>query len=338
MSIPSIPIILLKSPSNPPESDSYTQLFSSPFSGPASADQPTYTYNPVHIPVLGHAYDTTPLLPLLSNSFLPYGGLIFTSQRAVSAFALALSQLPESDKKLDWNIPIYAVGPATTKAIKAVCAQHLPGCESGVLGEEAGTGEALAHIIMKDYNNLWNEQRRCVDKDKDQEKEKKKPLLFLTGAKHRDIIPRLLSSPSLPPTDRIEVQEMVIYTTTSLPNFPTSLKATLDATEQEMHLSGARWIVVFSATGGEDILRALGWLNEETGQAHGSWKEEERKTFVASIGPTTRDWMRESFGREPPGRSRPPSAEGAQAGAEAFMKGRDIGCERVEGFGGDGGG
>ena len=338
MSNPSIPVILLKSPSNPPESDSYTQLFSSPFSGPSSADQSTYAYNPIHIPVLGHAYDTSPLIPLLSDSYFPYGGLIFTSQRAVSAFALALSQLPELDRKPDWNIPIYTVGPATTKAIKATCAQHLPECEASVLGEEAGTGEALAHIILKDYNSRWNEQQSWLDAEKDQKEEKKKPLLFLTGAKHRDIIPRLLSSPSLPATERIDVREMVIYTTTSLPNFPTSLKTTLDATVQVMQLSGARWIVVFSATGGEDILRALGWLNEETGQAGGTWKEEERKTFVASIGPTTRDWLRESFGFEVDVCARRPSAEGVREGVESFMKGRDIGCQRVEEVGGDGDG
>ncbi|KAG7009339.1 hypothetical protein G7Y79_00003g012070 [Physcia stellaris] len=305
MSSPSIPIILLKSPSNPPESDSYTQLFRSPLSGPASTDQPTYTYNPVHIP------------------------------RAVSAFALALSQLPESDRKPEWHIPIYAVGPATTKAIKATCAQHLPGCEASVLGEEAGTGEALVHIILKDYNSRWKEQENELDKGED---EKKKPLLFLTGAKHRDVIPRLLSSPSLPATERIDVRETVIYTTTSLPNFLSSFRATLDATEQAMRYSGARWIVVFSATGGEDMLRALGWLNEKTGQAGGAWKEEGRKTFVASIGPTTRDWLRESFGFEVDVCARKPSAEGVREGVEAFMKGRDIGCRRVEGVGegGDG--
>lgn len=336
MSNLSIPIILLKSPSNPPESDSYTRLFHSPFSGPSSADQSTYAYDPVHVPVLGHAYDTSPLTPLLADSYLPYGGLIFTSQRAVSAFALALSQLSQSDRKLDWNIPIYAVGPATTKAIKAVCAQHLPGSEISVLGEEAGTGEALAHIILKDYNSRWNEQQRSADKDEDKKKGKKTPLFFLTGAKHRDIIPRLLSAPSLPATERIDVQEMVIYSTTSLPSFPTSFKATLDATEQAMQRSGARWIVVFSAAGGEDMLRALGWLNEETGQAGGTWKEEERKTFVASIGPTTRDWLRESYGFEVDVCARSPSAEGVREGVEAFMKGRDVGCERGEGVGGDG--
>ncbi|KAL8794149.1 MAG: hypothetical protein Q9195_003334 [Heterodermia aff. obscurata] len=288
MPSPPIPIIFLKSPSQPPETDSYTRLFSPP------------TYTPIHIPVLTHTLNTGPLLPLLSHpSSLPCSGLIFTSQRAVSAFSLALSQLP-SFAPPDWTI--YAVGPATTKAIK----RCLP---TDVVGEEAGTGEALAQIILEDYNGREGPRER-------------KPLLFLTGETHRDVIPRMLSSDTLPPEQRIEVVEMVVYSTSALSSFESSFEEMLEQTEG----ASVRWVVVFSATGGEAMLKALGWLD-------GEWKGSgERKTFVASIGPTTRDWLRQGFGFEVDVCARKPSAEGLREGVEAFMRAR----ERGEDTGGNG--
>ena len=315
MPSPSIPIILLKSPSSPPETDSYTRLFSTSPQTPAVTPHTTNTYSPIHVPVLTHTFDTAPLLPLLASPHLPYGGLIFTSQRAVSAFSLALSTLPSFPspaQKLDWAIPIYAVGPATTKAIKRLCAQHLPACEANVVGEDAGTGEALARIILEDYNSPHRNQGH----------ETRKPLLFLTGESHRDVIPRMLSSSALSAGQRIEVEEMVVYSTSALSSFGTSFEAALHQTEE----AGARWVVVFSATGGEAMLRALGWLDEGSRRVSSTWKGDgERKTFVASIGPTTRDWLREEFGFEVDVCARKPSAEGVREGVEAFMREKGVG-------------
>lgn len=315
-----IPILLLKTPSNPPETDSYTKLFS------AHQHQHPATYNPIHIPVLTHKYATAPLLPLLTSPSLPYGGLIFTSQRAVSAFSLALSQaldtpsFPSSQRTRfsEWSIPIYAVGPATTAAVKGVCAVYLPACESRVRGEEAGTGEALAHIILEDYNDRQHQWGN------DGELGEKKPLLFLTGEKHRDIIPRMLQSSSLGPEARIKVVEIVIYSTAAVEGFEASFEHMLGITEEEARKAGARWVVVFSAPGGESMLRVLGWLDEETGRVKDDWDkgggDEGRRTFVASIGPTTRDYLRKAYGFEVDVCASTPSAEGVRVGIERFMR------------------
>ena len=310
-----IPVLLLKSHSDPPESDSYTRLFSFP--------SQTYTYNPIHIPVLTHQYITGPLLPLLSPLEFPiqfkFGGLIFTSQRAVSAFSLALSQAlnslqctPECLARCkEWSVPIYAVGPATTKAVRDVCALYLPACVSRVMGQEAGTGEALARIILRDYDTHGKEQQECGGK---------KPLLFLTGEKHRDIVPRMLQSSELAEDERILVEEMVVYTSAAMEGFEDDFRIILKDTEE----AETRWIVVFSAIGGEGMLGALGWLDKKTRRVKDHWEKVnekgERRTFVASIGPTTRDYLRNELGFEVDVCAEKPSAKGVQDGIESFTR------------------
>lgn len=80
-----IPILLLKTKSSP--GDSYEELF--------SAAHDDDTYEPTFVPVLQHKFDDNglstvrQLLRVRSISLGPgagYGGLIFTSQRAVEAF------------------------------------------------------------------------------------------------------------------------------------------------------------------------------------------------------------------------------------------------------------
>ena len=124
---------------------------------------------------------------------------------------------------------------------------------------------------------------------------------------------------------------MVVYSTSALPSFEASFAAALRGTE---HAGAVRWVVVFSATGGEAMLRALGWLDE----GRSGWKgDAARKTFVASIGPTTRDWLREEFGFEVDVCARKPSAEGVKEGVEAFMRERgEVGQGSGEGNGGNG--
>ena len=298
----SIPILLLKSPSQPPETDSYTRLFSDPSS--------TYSFNPIHVPVLTHAYNPKPLIPLLSDTAsFPYGGLIFTSQRAVSAFSLALSQTNSSALR-EWSLPIYAVGPATTKAVKAICAQHLPCCMDQVLGEDAGTGEALAQIVLRNYNERWQNEENSSDS----ERKARKPLLFLTGEKHRDIIPRMLQSPFLPEKERIVATEMVVYSTAAMDTFEGEFKRVLDEIEQ----AGVRWIIIFSATGGEGMLKALGWYDAKTGMVKDDFQQG-RSTFVASIGPTTREYLRKEFAFEVDVCAEKPSPNRVKEGIEAFM-------------------
>lgn len=84
----SIPVLLLKTKSSP--GDAYEELFSSPAAGDG------FNFKPEFLPVLEHRFEGKGLnrvRQLLKSKAIgakdtcPYGGLIFTSQRAVEAFA-----------------------------------------------------------------------------------------------------------------------------------------------------------------------------------------------------------------------------------------------------------
>jgi uroporphyrinogen-III synthase len=88
MSTDKIPILLLKTKSTP--NDSYDEYFSST----------TTAFNPIFIPVLEHRPNTSNLRQVwhwLRHDELRkrYGGMIFTSQRAVEAFAQVVQELEE---------------------------------------------------------------------------------------------------------------------------------------------------------------------------------------------------------------------------------------------------
>jgi hypothetical protein len=88
----SIPVLLLKTKSNP--GDAYEEAFSSREDG-------DFAFEPRFLPVLEHRFDTEGLRrlgELLESRGIgggeesSYGGLIFTSQRAVEAFAKMVDQ------------------------------------------------------------------------------------------------------------------------------------------------------------------------------------------------------------------------------------------------------
>ena len=84
-----------------------------------------------------------------------YGGLIFTSQRAVEA----LSKLVEDGSGPGWphlqEVPVYSVGPATTRALRAAVPPPSQKTETEpplrIFGEHTGNGEALAPFIRQHY-------------------------------------------------------------------------------------------------------------------------------------------------------------------------------------------
>lgn len=190
---------------------------------------------------------------------------------------------------------MYSVGPATTRALKAV-SQHPP---LQVFGEHTGNGEALALFIQEHYGN-WYSGRATLP-----------PLLFLVGEQRRDIIPKTLMDPSLASDKRIEVTETVIYGTGVMESFPQDFADVLDKTQ-----GVERWVVVFSPTGCDSMLEGLGLLKDgdprqrQVSQAGG-------KTHIATIGPTTRDHLKK-LGYEADVCADKPSPEGVLAGIMGF--------------------
>ncbi|KAH9890871.1 tetrapyrrole biosynthesis, uroporphyrinogen III synthase [Xylariomycetidae sp. FL2044] len=291
-----IPILLLKTKSTP--SDAYEELFTTPRQG--------FKFDPAFVPVLQHQFEQDGLKTcneLLEKKLISgspeaaYGGLIFTSQRAVEAFAKLVD---EGQGDRDWphlqDIPIYSVGPATTRALRAV--SQTPPLQ--IFGEHTGNGDALAHFILEHYGD-WYKDRAS-----------KPPLLFLVGEQRRDIIPKTLMDETLPSDRRIQVNEVVVYGTGVMESFGKDFEAIISKTEKRH----PRWIVVFSPTGCDSMLRGLGMLDEETGKVKKTGGEQTAR--IATIGPTTRDFLKRNFDYEPDVCSAKPSPEGVWQGITSF--------------------
>ncbi|KAI9816564.1 MAG: hypothetical protein M1827_001696 [Pycnora praestabilis] len=370
-----IPILLLKTKSTP--NDGYEEYFNG-----------SRTFAPRFVPVLEHRYNEGYLGKvkdlLLSGAFsasVPeYGGLIFTSQRAVEGFIGVVQQVLESTHLLSLTptllsprTPLYTVGPATSRALSST-----PSLDpSSIHGADTGNGESLAKFILQHYPSTFPFPPRpscssgpslpshAGDNSVPNTRANTTlpPLLFLVGEQRRDIIPRTLSSSSLPPAQRIGVDELIVYETREMASFARDFSAELERNnrgedgrvedrngaggEGEGEEGGSvRWVVVFSPTGCEAMLRCLGLIPSRSASPPSGAsltqhnvptsssgimqsRKATRKTFVATIGPTTRDYLIREFGYEPDVCAQRPCPEGVGEGIALFQRG--IGDVRAAG-------
>ncbi|KAG9526308.1 uroporphyrinogen-III synthase-like protein, partial [Aureobasidium melanogenum] len=300
-----IPVLLLKTKSIP--ADGYQEIFAG-----------WNNYQPTFLPVLEHRFREDALTWLkditLTQGFnsdaaavapeSSFGGIIFTSQRAVEAFSSIVESLDldTRDELLPEALPLYVVGPATARGLRSL------GLKCQIIGEETGNGAALSTFMLDHHNSLPTSQTVRQDR--------KLPLLFLVGEVRRDIIPKSLQSPDLPQEARIGVHEVVIYETCEMASFHVDFARALE----ENTASGIKeqWVVVFSPQGCRAMLDCLGWLDEA-----GRYKSEiadssPTTTFIATIGPTTRDHLIKEFGCEPHVCAEKPSPEGIFAAIENY--------------------
>lgn len=298
-----IPILLLKTKSAP--RDTYEELFT-------VLDDHRYT--PVFVSVLEHHFKrgaldgvrekiiSRGLVPKAKEGLAIYGALIFTSQRAVEAFAEIVEELRNDkshdvDHLLPESLPLYVVGPATARGLRSL------NLKCPILGEETGNGEALAGYMLEHYNNLYAGPG-------------KPPILFLVGDKRRDIIPKTLQAEKLGDERRCKVDELVIYETGEMQSFKkdfsTIWRKNVDASCER------QWVVVFSPTGCQAMLDSIGLLDAGTGRAKPS--SDQSNIFIATIGPTTRDYLQDKFGFVPDVCAEKPSPEGIAEGIQAFEK------------------
>lgn len=212
------------------------------------------------------------------------------------------------------DLILYTVGPATTRALKAIRDTHLPHAE--IYGEEAGNGQKLAEMILAHYNALHGE-----------EGEEKPALLFLVGEQRRDAIPKTLMSESRPAGERIQVDELVVYETGEMASFEGDFREAVRAGQRFLDSSATAtetgngdqeeegemmWAVVFSPTGCDAMLRVL---NMTVDNQYGG-----RRCMIATIGPTTRDYLRDKYGFDPEVCADKPSPEGVGEGIEKFTR------------------
>lgn len=137
-----------------------------------------------------------------------FGGLILTSPRAAEALCRFLP--PESA----WaSKPAFVVGPKTA-AVAALCGL-------AAVGEEAGSADKLAELIVKQQFD--------------------KPLLFLCGNRRRDALPQRLAEAGIP------MKELCVYQTMLVESF--------DFSAHRM----PEWFVVFSPSGAEAMKQTGGF-------------------------------------------------------------------------------
>ncbi|EGD93439.1 uroporphyrinogen-III synthase [Trichophyton tonsurans CBS 112818] len=304
-----IPIYFLKT--NPTPHDGYEEYFS-----------PSKGFKPCFIPVLEHKFNHNNLQKvkdlILSGAVAKqYGGIIFTSQRAVEGFSRMVQDEVGKNHTvtLSHSLSFYSVGPATYRSLKSLCDVYFP--HSQVIGEEAGTGEKLSGLILAHYNGL---QRNTSDENGPSGGIRKKlPLLFLVGEQHRDIIPKTLMSPSLDEEERIGVVTMVVYETGVMESFGQDFVAALKKEEQanNANISAGNmsphkqliWVVVFSPSG-----------LQPPGKNRTSSRWPRFDCRIATIGPTTRDHLVSNFAVQPDVCAEKPSPDGLWEGIEPIIE------------------
>lgn len=181
----SIPVLLLKTRSI--QDDSYEESFSQ------DDGNDSITFDPHFVPVLAHERNESALASLatwLETGELKrkYGGMIFTSQRAVEAWTEvvvglnaaklastnldAQRQATASNPQLDpfanleslLPFPLYVVGPATERALQSLANREeetssifYTALNATIHGADTGNGANLAAFILKHYNQLYYE-------------------------------------------------------------------------------------------------------------------------------------------------------------------------------------
>lgn len=126
--------------------------------------------------------------------------------------------------------------------------------------------------------------------------------------------------------ERIGVEEVVVYETCVMESFEGDFsrvvedyKSDTDGGEKERVM----WVVIFSPTGCDAMLRVLGLDSFSNDNGNGVLVAPGKRVFVATIGPTTRDHLRLKYGFEPHVCAEKPSQEGVGGGIERFMEGRN---------------
>ena len=216
------------------------------------------------------------------------------------------------------SLILYSVGPATTRSLVTLRDSHLR--HADIQGSDAGNGQNLARYILSHYNSLYTDGGGGGG-------ETKPPLLFLVGEQRRDIIPKTLMSESLPAAERIAVDELVLYETRVMQSFTSRFRSVVDAARSYLQddRTAAMWVVVFSPTGCDAMLSVLR-LGATPGSSGGflslssSSAEHQRRVFIATIGPTTREHLRSQFGVEADVCAEKPSPDGVGRAIDEFMR------------------
>ncbi|KAI8992799.1 tetrapyrrole biosynthesis uroporphyrinogen III synthase [Trametes punicea] len=274
-------VLLLRSPSEDGDGpDKYEEAFR------------TRGYRAVSVPVLETVLKNLDALSevVRRHGNLPklsaegrYAGVIVTSGRACEAWRTVVHQLSlndldvEVDQGLDWSsIPFYAVGAATASALSAIgvaypTSPYAPRDIRG--GTESGTAEKLAHFILDDLARTPSAENRT--------------LLYLTGDKNRDTLPKILGGGG------VNLDSLQVYATQGSSKFEQDLKEALG--EMAPDVDEYWWIVHFAPSAAKAVSPTLA-KHFNLSASEKSLASLRRRARIAAIGPTTSTFLREELG------------------------------------------
>jgi uroporphyrinogen-III synthase len=146
-------------------------------------------------------------------------------------------------------------------------------------------------------------------------------------------------SDTLPPEKRISIDELIVYETGMMESFEAEFSTcvkkaiadlnlndtTTTVSHQQQQKTKKMWVVVFSPTGCDAMLRVLNALlpitTTTTAQsAEAAKREDTKRYYLATIGPTTRDYLISKHEVEPDVCAEMPSPQGVGESIEAFLK------------------
>ncbi|XP_003794158.1 uroporphyrinogen-III synthase [Otolemur garnettii] len=157
-----------------------------------------YGLEATSIPVLSFEFLSLPSFSEKLSHPENYGGLIFTSPRAVEAVELCLekdneAEVWEKSLREKWNAkPVYVVGKATASLVSKI------GLDTK--GENCGNAEKLAEYICSRESSAL-------------------PLLFPCGNLKREILPKMLQAEGIP------MESLTVYQTAAHPGIQGNLNS-----------------------------------------------------------------------------------------------------------------
>jgi len=236
-------------------------------------------YNPISIPVLDtvltNSHDLKDVVKTGPETG-GYIGVIITSARACEAWKVAVGELVSGGVGLqqkvgNWpEVPFYVVGEATGSALTDIGqtighSQYTPRDIRG--RSETGTSEKLAHFILEDLSSIEGNRK----------------LLYLTGDKNRDTLPKILSDGGF------ELETLQVYETRGSSNFPHYLSEVVTSAP-----AGKWWIVYFAPSAADFVTPYLKdhFSLPTVDEPH---KAAARPARIAAIGPTTSVFLRDQL-------------------------------------------
>ncbi|KAL9710710.1 uroporphyrinogen-III synthase [Leucoagaricus gongylophorus] len=280
--------------------------------------------NASSIPVLETSFVNLPHLRSLildGPQYRAFAGVIITSKRSCEAWMTAVknlfaSLLPNDDVShtklkaslVAWkNVPFYVVGKGTAAALeefRELCSDPGQNMILDIRGQETGSGEQLARLMLENIDRDITNKR----------------LLYLTGDKNRDTIPKILSSNETF-SSPILLHSLQVYETRGATDFERNIEL-LMAQEAQPHQDNIWWIVFFAPSSSQfayPVLRKHFHFVHKDTLLDLDMKSPLLVARVATIGRTTSSYLEDELGIHVDATATKPSPEALSAAITSFM-------------------